>query len=414
MSQEKLKVFLKIILFLGVTVFIFFLLYLVFFRTPEKKNTPLPEEKILVSLPLPESKTGEQKIRIEKPASLLPQAPEGIRPPKKNEDLIAKGNLTYVTPLVSSPVEHLKILEEAQKNIFYNQKDGKFYSIDKNGATQSLSQSSFPDVKKVTWTNDALKAILEFPDSSKIIYNFSTQKQISLPKHWSNFDFSSSGEEIVGKSLGIDRENRWLIIFNSDGTKVKQIERIGDNDDQIIPDWSPNEQIIALQEKSIDFNRQTISFIGKNKENFRATIAEGRGLLHQWSPNGNRLFYSVYSSDTDLKPILWGVDASGESIGQNRIKIPLNTWADKCAIIDNETALCGAPKYLPKGSGIIRTIADDIPDELFEVDYIRGTVSRIATFEDNQIITQPAVTPDKKFFLFIDGATKELRRIQLK
>ena len=73
---------------------------------------------------------------------------------------------------------------------YYNSLEGKFYKITTDGSITSLSDKTFYNASKVTWATTKDKAIIEYPDSSKIIYNFDKSSQVSLPRHWEDFSFS--------------------------------------------------------------------------------------------------------------------------------------------------------------------------------------------------------------------------------
>ncbi len=66
---------------------------------------------------------------------------------------------------------------------YYSANDGKFYRVTPNGDIKKLSDRVFFDAQKVTWAKGKNQAVIEYPDNSKIIYNFDTNKQVSLPKH---------------------------------------------------------------------------------------------------------------------------------------------------------------------------------------------------------------------------------------
>ena len=95
---------------------------------------------------------------------------------------------------------------------YYNANDGKFYRVMPNGEVSSLANQVFYNAQKVTWAKNKNQAVIEYPDSSKIVYNFDTGKQTTLPKHWQDFSFSVDGGQIAAKSIGLDPNNRWLPI----------------------------------------------------------------------------------------------------------------------------------------------------------------------------------------------------------
>lgn len=257
---------------------------------------------------------------------------------------------------------------------YYNANDGKFYRVMPNGQIQSLSDQIFYNAQKVTWAKNKNEAVVEYPDGSKIIYNFDTNKQTTLPKHWQDFSFSADGSQIAAKSMGLDPANRWLVTVNNDGTGAKLIEPMGDNADKVTVDWSPNQQVVAFSQtgEPQGGERREVLFVGLNGENFKSTVVEGSGFQPQWSTTGKKLLYSVYSSKSDFKPELWLVDSYGDSIGNNRQSLKINTWADKCTFSNDNTAFCAVPKNLPTGAGMSPGIANYNYDDLYKIDLATG------------------------------------------
>lgn len=262
---------------------------------------------------------------------------------------------------------------------YHNDNDGKFYRLKSDGTAQTLSDQVFYNVSKVTWAGASNKAVLEYPDSSKIIYNFDTQRQVSLPKHWEEFSWSPDGAELAAKSMGLAPENRWLVTTKDDGTGTQLIEPLGDNANRVNVDWSPSRQTVALsrtgQPQGAD--RQEVLFVGLHGENFRSTIVEGLNFMPRWSPTGHRLLYSVDSARSDFKPEIWVVDAYGDNIGNNRRALKLNTWANKCAFGNEDTLYCAVPRELPQGAGMSPAIADSITDDLYKIDLKTGLKTNI-------------------------------------
>ncbi|MEK7097530.1 MAG: hypothetical protein AAB906_01645, partial [Patescibacteria group bacterium] len=205
-----------------------------------------------------------------------------------------------------------------------------------------------------------------------IIYDFSSDKQISLPSHWKDFGFSPDGKNIVTKSIGTDPNNRWLAIVNEDGTKAQKIESLGEKDETVYTSWSPNNQTIAMYTEGIDFNRQEVFFVGLHNENFKSLTVEGRGFQQQWTPDGNRLLYSVYSSASSFKPSLWIANAKGDSIGSGRTNLNIETWAEKCVFADAANAYCAIPKDLPENAGLFPELAENTEDLLYHIDVNTG------------------------------------------
>ncbi len=296
---------------------------------------------------------------------------------------------------------------------YYNQADGKFYQLGADGKPLTLSDRQFVGVDNVIWSETSNKAILEFPDGSKIRYNFDTEDQVTLPKHWEDFAFSPDGDKIVAKSMGVDPNNRWLVVSNDDGSQAKRIEELGDNGADVISSWSPNNQTIALYSESVDFNRKEIFFIGQNGENFKSIVTEGRGFQPQWSPKGDQLLYSVYSATTDYKPTLWLVAAEGDTIGANRRPLNLNTWADKCSF-SGSSMYCAVPQRLERGAGLFPATAESTPDVLYRINPSTGEKQVVNLGTSSYSMKNLSVSPDGNYLYFTDILTNRLRRIKVR
>ncbi len=270
---------------------------------------------------------------------------------------------------------------------FYNQIDGKFYRLLPDGSLKEMTDQVFYNVEKVTWSPIKNESIIEYPDGANIYYNFDTKKQVTLPQHWEEFSFSTLGDKVAAKSLGLSPENRWLITADVDGKNISLVEPMGENADKVIVDWSPNQQIVAtsLTGEPLGDDRQELLFVGLHKENFRSAIIEGRALQTSWSPSGAKLLYNVHSARSDFKPELWVVNASGDNIGTGRTLLNLNTWVDKCAFVDDRFVYCGVPTTLDAGSGFAPSLADSTPDKIYKIDLQSGIKTELTLVENHTI-----------------------------
>ena len=325
----------------------------------------------------------------------------------------ALGGITKVSAVTSDPVLNPTMTSNGELR-YYNQNDGKFYKLDGNGDLVAISDKVFHQVSDVTWSTDGNKAILEYPDGSKVTYDFQTQKQVTLPKHWEDFSFSPSGNQISAKSIGNDVENRYLITANADGSKASSLSAIGNNADDVYPVWSPNNQVAAMYTRGVDFNRQEVFFVGLNEENFKSTIINGRGFEPQWSDNGDKLLYSAYSSDNNMNPSLWLVDAQGDNIGQNRTNLGLSTWASKCTFATNTEVYCAVPENLPQGSGLFPELADKTTDNLYKIDTKTGAKKLIAVPSTANNISSIMVAGSQEKLYFTDKTSGKIYEINLK
>ncbi|HBU07114.1 MAG TPA: hypothetical protein DEB09_03435 [Candidatus Magasanikbacteria bacterium] len=286
---------------------------------------------------------------------------------------------------------------------FYNDVDGKFYRLNSDGKVESLSDEVFYNVKNVTWSPVNEDAIIEYPDGANIYYNFKTKEQVTLPKHWEDFSFSDTGDKIASKSVGLSPENQWIITANPDGKNIKLIEPMGENAAKVNVDWSPNKQIVATSRTgdALGADREEILMVGLNGENFKSIVVEGRGIQSQWSTEGKKLLYSVYSERSDFKPELWIVNSYGDKIGSGRSYLNLNTWAEKCTFQDERFVYCAVPTQLERGAGFAPALYDSTPDQIYRVDLQTGIKTEIPVSED-RTITNMFISSDGKTLQFTD------------
>ncbi|MGE5425836.1 MAG: TolB family protein [Bacillota bacterium] len=334
-------------------------------------------------------------------------------PPDSNEASdVALGGITKTDLAVSDNVSSATMTENGQLR-YYSETDGKFYRLSQDGPV-ALSDKVFHEVSDVVWSGNGGKAIIEYPDGSKISYDFDTGKQVTLPKHWEDFSFSPDATRISAKSLGADVENRYLVVANADGSRARSLSAIGNNDKDVYPVWSPNNQAAAMYTRGVDFNRQEVFFVGLNGENFKSTIVNGRGFQPLWSDSGDKLLYSVYSSDRGMNPSLWIVGAQGDEIGQNRTELGLNTWAEKCNFATNTDLYCAVPESLPEGAGLFPELATNTSDLLYKIDLKTGAKKLIAIPDSGATIANIMVSDTQDLLYYTDAQTGKLYEIRLK
>ncbi|MEK7067795.1 MAG: hypothetical protein AAB956_02255 [Patescibacteria group bacterium] len=397
-----------------------YLIYALFFKStlPSVTTGPQPTAPSLAQLPSAKVGAGGS-VSIDAGTGKLPSEKKAA-PSETTQTLgqeaaaVAQGGLTKTT-LLSSVSSFASTLSDNGADIyFYNRADGQFYRLNGNGQATALSEKKFFNVARVNWAANKQKVIMEYPDGANILYNFQTGQQITLPKHWQDFDFSPRSTEIVAKSIGLNPENNWLIIANEDGSQARAIENLGANYPALYSSWSPNNLSVALFTESIDFNRQRLYFIGQNDENFKTTTIEGRGPEFQWTLSGSRLLYSVYSDATNLNPSLWIVDAQGENIGANRKPLGIQTWAHKCALPSETVAYCAVPVSLPEGAGLFPELGQNTTDNIYKIDLATGSASLAAVPEGAYNIQTIVVSADERQLYFTDSISGNIHKIRLK
>lgn len=415
-----------IILFIIGVIAIALLLYFVLFRTPpvapsQPTNiTNTPAAKLPVTQDQWSRMTIQERAQANLPLYQWPTAitNQPITPSVPQISEIANGGKTLITPVSNNVVGQAAIASDGQNTVFYNQQDGKFYQSNKDGLTTALSNQVFYNIKNADWSPDKNKAIIEYPDGFKIMYDFKNQKQYSLPTNWEDFSWNQSGGQIAFKATSKYSESSWLAVANPDGSNAQPIENMGSNADKVTVAWSPNNQVVAFSAtgEARGAWEQELLLIGQHGENFKSLIVDGRGFEPAWNPQGNQVAYSVYSAASDYKPVLYLVGAQGDNIGANKINTGLNTWAHKCAFNAAGSELyCAVPKSLPVGSGLVPEVTGTTEDDFYRVDTKTGNVSFLAegalgSYDVNQIF----LSSDESTLYFVDQTTNTLRYIRLK
>jgi len=416
------KRILLLISFIGAVILFGYLLYF-FFLKPGIPTTVtnaningepgvLPPAGVNVNIPTAANVNGALPSGVDVNVNLGPPPP--VSPTTPVVSPTASGGLTEIKPLTTTIAFQPTLGSDGNNVIYYDRTTGLFYKITPEGIASPLSSEIFHEVSNISWSPDKQKAILEYPDGSNIVYDFNTNQQVTLPKHWQDFDFSPNSSQLVFKSLGSGPENRWLAVVNADGSQAQKIEPLGDQDSTVHPAWSPSNQIVAMYREDKNFNQQNLYFVGLNDENFKSTTIEGRGFQGQWSTAGDRLLYSVYSSGSGYKPTLWIVEASGDNIGKNRRNLGLETWSDKCTFSNNNDVYCAVPKDLQDGAGIFHRELDNEPCDIYKIDLITGFKSKIAIPEGNHNISNVIITENGNYLYFTSQTNGRLYKINLR
>ncbi|NQU77222.1 hypothetical protein HQ544_00840 [Candidatus Falkowbacteria bacterium] len=411
MSLDRRKI-ISIVIILAVAALLGFLMYLAFFRKPPPDITPLDVDTDGPITGLPDVGPAGERPGIDPDTGLpfvstLP--PEEIIP-----DEIAAGGITRVNALSATYAQN-SVLTSDGSLAYYNRAQSKFFKITPSGSLKELSSKEFYNVENVNWSSSGDRAVLEYPDGSKITYDFNTGRQYTLPKEWQDFSFDSSGDQIAFKHIAQNKENNWLSTASFDGSNMFLVEPLGENADKVQVNWSPTGQVVANYWESRDAARQEVYFVGLHGENFKSTIVEGRGFDGEWTGDGQRLLYSVYNPNQSYIPNLWIVNASGESIGSGRKNLGVNTWVDKCDIAgDNSYAYCAVPQQMPEGAGLYPELTYDIPDDFYRINLQTGERELLAQPYGDYTSDRVMLSPDGSKLYFRDVNSGRLYEIRLK
>ncbi|TSC76117.1 MAG: hypothetical protein G01um101431_979 [Parcubacteria group bacterium Gr01-1014_31] len=327
---------------------------------------------------------------------------------------VASGGTTVTQRVVDVDAQQLTLDRDGVSVLYYNPTDGRFYRLTSRGTVETLDDRVFHNVERITWSDDRQRAVLEYPDGANIVYDFSTDRQTTLPKHWEAFDFAPDGEQLIAKSIGLDTENRWLVVTDASGSRTRPIVALGENADTVIPSWSPNGQMVAMQVETSGEQRQEVFFIGQNDERFPSAQVPGWGFEAEWTPSGNQLLYSVYSSRSGNRPELWLSDATPSSVGTNRLSVGLQTWAHKCTFSSPSVAYCAVPSELPSGAGLFPNEMDAGVDSVYRVDLASGATSLVGTPDQPHTMGNLLVSSDGRSLYYTAKQDGSVYRLQLK
>lgn len=411
--SDKTKRVLLAIGFVVITLLMAFVLYWVVFRP-----RPVPVNDNVNAAPpgtLPETNVngGPTVINVNGQQVFVPE----VALPEIST--IALGGNTLTTELTAGAVSHVDLAADGEQMRYYDPATGQFFKVNTDGTVTAISDAIFRDVQAMAWSPVKDEAILEFPDGSNVYYNFSTGKQVTLPKEYTEFSFNGTGSSIAFKYMNIDQERRVLAVAAPDGSGARTLEALGPNDNKVDVNFSPDGTVAATFRDFIDANRQEIGFIGLNNENFKGMVVEGSGFKGAWDGDGNRMMYSVYTAGTGYKPTLWIADAKGQDIGKNRIDLGVNTWVDKCTFsADGASAYCGVPKDLPTGAAIVPELAQQTTDDIYKIDLNSGAKTKIAVPVDingneSTSVETMSLTADGSVLYYVDAITGKINKINL-
>ncbi len=336
-------------------------------------------------------------------------------------DVVAKGGNTLSQVIRYGESKNVVLSGDGKTLQYYDPETGKFYRIDENGNVIELSDKVFQGVEEATWSNDGDKAVIELEDGFNIVYDFDIEEQYTLHEDMADFDFSPNDNQISFKFEPGNPDDNFLGISSYDGSGAVAIEHLGNNGDQVNPQWSPSGQSIGTFEEYVDGINKSVLPLGFKGENFKDFIVEGRGFDYEWSPSGRQMLYSTYTPANNYNPTIHIVNAYGDEIGSGNHSLNLNTSVDKCTFTaSGNSVYCSVPTEQPIGLGINPDNANDIPHDIYKVDIESGFIEKIATPVDQQLgsslkgATSIIVSKDESILYYTEADTGNIRRILLK
>ncbi len=369
--SDRAKVILRLILFLGIVTLIAVGLYAAFFRVPPSVQEAPDDGSTAGNLTGADDATddgitdGEPTDDTATDDGVLPSSP------------VADGGATATIVLTNTAI----VSPTATTNgtmAYYDPADGHFYTMNSNGEAELLSQAYFPSAETVTFDSDATTAVIEFPDGSNVVYDFTSGTQTTLPSHWEDFSFSGDGSEIASKSIGNDTSNRSLIISSADGTHTEVVAALGTNDDAVDVNVSPSGSVVAFSStgSAQSFDRNELYLIGTDGEVVGSLIVQGTNFSAIWSPDSTNILYSVADPSNSYRPSLWYADSRGDRHGDVRLHLGPETWVEKCTFASVTTVYCAVPQDGTDGSGDDHTLERG-NDSLYKIALPSGTATLV-------------------------------------
>lgn len=336
-------------------------------------------------------------------------------------DNVAHGKETLSQVIYDGTANSPTLGQDGNTVQFYNPDDGKFYRVDANGNIVAMSDQAFKGVQQVTWANAGNKAILQFEDDYKLLYDFTAKKQYTLNKDMVEFDWSANDNQLGFKFTPPNAADRWLGVSNPDGSGAKGIEPLGENAHEVTVAWSPDNAVVGTFQEYVSGDRQRVVPIGLKGENYKQFEVTGRGLQEKWSPDSKSLLYSTYSAASNYNYTLNVVTVDGDNTGANNHPLNLTTSVDKCTYNTTGTSVyCAVPTTTPTGAAIAPEKLDDVPHDIYKVDLITGQSQKLAIPGDNvngvnlQGINDVMINETETVLYYHEAGTNQLRKIQLK
>ncbi len=407
----------KILIVLGFVVLAFgigFLVWRLFFYSGPSEEEIIQNIIQQNTLPLPQA--GERRTTVTLPETRR-LTEEEIAEKRLQET--AQGGEVKTLPVTPDTVLDPMPVPGDRALVAYDPDEGLFYKITEDGRKILMTDDKFYEVQAVTWSKGGDKAVIEYPDGSNILYDFSKRKSITLPKEIVQPEFTET-EAIVAKTESENLDENWLIYMDKSGS-VSFVEDLGRFGGRVQTEVSPNELFIALHYKPLGIDKAEVFFLGKNKENFKSFVVDGFSFKGKFSPDGRKLLYSVIRESEEYRPSLWIVDATEASIGRNKKRLNVDTWVHKCVFssINTRILYCGVPDELPPNIGILPAGYSDTKDSIYRIDLSTGYASLIAVPADEKGVLDVSVldiwlSKDERSLYFWDAKSGKVYRIRLK
>ncbi len=247
--------------------------------------------------------------------------------------------------------------------------------------------------------------------------NLSDIETVALPKGIYQavsipFDKTQSKNKATKPKIAfLDKINNETGVFisNEDGSVMKQIAYLPINEWKIL--GATNENVFIQTKPSFNYPSLYYS-ININSGKLSKVLNGPSGSSGVLSEKGQ---YILYSGVTENLPMVYYYDLKKKSTEP----LPLFTFADKCSFAkDDSFFICGVPSQIEKGK-----YPDDwykgitsFKDEIWIASPKTGEISQFTTPTRSGFtfdITNPKISPDKKYLVFINKNDNTLWSVRL-
>lgn len=409
LSERQKNILYVVVAFLCILV-LGYLIYAIFFKKPTVPEGYVNVNGELVNLAnLPNINENANRPTVTNENVNQPTLP--------SISTVARGGNTLVSELTDSPIFGATAIGD--DTYYYDPLTGKFYRITPSGEKIELGGGVvYKGASSVVWSPNGSRAVIEFLDGANIMYDFASKTQVTLPKEIQEVEFSPQGQQLGFEYVTDNPEINFIGVSDQDGSKIKNVQMLSDKQASVDINWSPTTEVVATYRENSSGTTQNVFFVGLNQENFKALQVEGRGFEGEWTRDGEKMLYSVYSGTTDFNPTLWIANSRGDATGTNKVNTGLITWADKCAVA-GDSAYCAVPTSLPQGSGMARELSYEVPDNFWKVNLNTGSKMMLANpvradGTGSYTAGRVMVSDDEDYLYFTDVNNGRLHSIKLK
>lgn len=252
------------------------------------------------------------------PSSGTPDIDYGAQQTVKNEKLKVVSDQPVFDYWVKTATS------SGEGEIFYVNRDGLIFKI-QNGAPETVSYEPIKNLQAVKKSKNGRLAIIKFGGSANPDFSiFDTDNNIWEPLNGATAaDFSPDNKQIAYLESDGD-----LMVKNLNGSKQKAVKIVSINQNDFDLLWTIKDKIFLVSKPSYQYAGEIWAVDIKIKK--LDLLAAGRGLMINWSPDGERglMFKNTKGNSYEMNLI----DKSGSALA----KIESIVLPTKCLVLQSK------------------------------------------------------------------------------